>query len=334
MANRESELPKREEPQEAEVQVLLPSYNRRTYLREALESVLHQTYRDFRVLIIDDASIDGTLELAREYEQRFPDHVTAIVKTEQRGLADSLTLGLRLTKNARYVAFHNDDDVWMPTKLEMQMDRFREDPSLGFVATEAVIIDADGSPTGELLSDLLGKPDAVNPAQRIFWQGNCYCAASVTASRAALDLLERPYPFPGRCMDMYMWLVISSHLPVAWLDAPLTRYRVAGGQMSQTRAHQMWRETYALREYLLKEDPTVCAAVGGCRAAETRLDENALYLAQSYLRRLDVASYGWFAWRVIKRRRVHLFTLLAKCTARALLDAGRDNGCPGCRGVR
>jgi glycosyltransferase involved in cell wall biosynthesis len=312
--------------QQAEIQVVLPCCNRRRYLQDALESVLAQTYRDFHVVIIDDASTDGTLELAKDYEQQEPHRLTVVSKPERRGLADSWMLGLALTDKARYVAFHNDDDVWLPTKLEAQIGRFREYPSLGFIATEAAVIDAEGRPTGERFSDLFGKPDAVNPAKRIFWNGNCYCAASVMASRPAVDLIERHYPFAGRCMDMYMWLVISSRLSVAWLDASLTRYRVAGGQMSDTHAHQMWRESYSLRRYLLTKDEAVCAAVGGRHAARGRLDDHALWVACLYLRKMDLRNYAWFAWQILKRANPRLAALLAKYTAKALLDARRPTG--------
>lgn len=306
-----SELPS------AEVQVLLPSCNRRDYLREALDSVLSQTYRDFHILVIDDASSDGTAELAQEYERRFPGRVTALRKCQRRGLADSINLGLRLTHKAPFVAFHNDDDVWAPTKLGAQIDAFRANPGLGLVATEAEVIGPEGRPTGMLFSDLFGKPDLSNAARRIFWEGNCLCAASVVAKRAALDLLQ-PYPFAGGCQDMSMWLQISAHMPVAWLNEPLTSWRKAPGQMTEARAGQMWRETYALRDRLFRDDATVRNAVGG-ESARRRLDGDALYRSYLYLRQWNLPDYTWFAGQVIKRHSLRLTILLGFHTARALI---------------
>lgn len=310
----------------AEVHVVLLSYNRRSYFREAIDSVLAQTYRDFQLLVIDDASTDGTLEIAKEYERRLPGRVTVVSKAERRGVSHSMNLGVALTKASRYVAFHNDDDVWLPEKLQSQVATFRENPLLGFVATDAAMIDAEGRPTGKLFSDLYGKPDLDNPAWRIFWYGNCYCTPSVMASRAALDLVEPYQPcVVDACEDMYMWLVISSRMAVAWLKEPLTLCRSGAGHQQVTRSHgrKMWRETYALRDRLLDVDASVRAVVGGKEAGRWRLDDNALYLAHSFLRQLDFESYAWFAWQVLKRRRVRLAVLLVKYTAQGLLEAGR-----------
>jgi glycosyltransferase involved in cell wall biosynthesis len=311
----------------AEVQVLLFTCNRRRYFAEALESVLEQTYRDFHVAVIDDASDDGTLELAREYARKHPERVTVIAKPEWRGVAHSTNLGIALTKGARYVALHNDDDAWLPTKLEKQMAKFRENPELGFVATDAAIIDADGRRTGQLFSDLLKKPDLVNPAKGLFWDGNRYCAPSVVLSRTALDLVEPYHPLVDGCEDMYMWLVISARMPVAWLAEPLTLCRAGAGhsQMTSRRGRrQMWRETYVLRERLITTDEMVQAAVGGEAAGRARLDDNALYLARSYLQQLDLRSYAWFARKVLKRRSARLVVLLGKCTVAGLLEAAAE----------
>ena len=304
----------------AEVQVLLPSYNRRDYFRQALDSVLSQTFRDFHVLVIDDASSDGTADVAREYEQRFPGRVTALCKRKRRGVADSVNLGLHLTRDAPYVAFHNDDDVWSPVKLAAQIDVFRQNPCLGLVATEAEAIDAEGRSTGMLFSDVYGKPDLARPARRIFWEGNCLCAPSVVATRAGLDLVKPYYPPLCGCEDMYLWLVISAHMPIAWLDTPLTYWRRAAGQMTVVRERQMWRDTYALRDRLFRDDETVRSAVGG-EAARRRLDGDALYRAYLYLQQWDLASYAWFAGQVLKRHSLRLVVLLALYSARALICA-------------
>lgn len=67
-----------------------------------------------------------------------------------------------------------------------------------------MVIGTYGGPTGELFSELFGTPDAVQPAHRIFWEGNSFCAASVVAARAGFDLLEPYYPLDGGCGDKYM----------------------------------------------------------------------------------------------------------------------------------
>lgn len=283
--------------------MLLPSYNCRQYLAEALDSVLSQTYRDFHVLVIDDASTDGAPALAKDYERRWPDCVTVSTKRRRRELDDSISIGLRLNPSPRYVAIHNDDDVWRPTKLKAQIDTFKSNPGLGVVATEAMVIGTHGGPTGELFLELFGTPDAVRPAHRIFWEGNRFCATSVGAVRTGLDLLGTYYPLDSGCGDIYVWLVISAHLPVAWLHDPLTCWRRTAGHMTRARARYMWRDSFSLREHALRSGATVRNAAGG-EAARRRLDGEALYRAEFYLRSGDLSSYAWVAWRVLRRCRL------------------------------
>jgi glycosyltransferase involved in cell wall biosynthesis len=302
---------------------LLACYNRRAYFREALDSVLGQTYRDFHVLVIDDASDDGTAELARDYEARSNGRVTVICKPTRRGYVHSVNLGLNLLASASNVAFHNDDDVWHPEKLERQMQVLADHPELGMVATEAAIIDEHGHRTGRLFSDLNGKLDLEHPARHLFWFGNCLCAPSVIATRTALDLVE-PYEIAdGGCNDMHMWLAISARLPVAWIEEPLTDYRQSSGQMSSVRVTQMFREMFELRERAFNRSEELRDAVGA-EAGETRLGGDALYWAAWHLRRFDWSSYVWFSRNVIARRRPRQIVLLAYLTARSLVEGMVD----------
>lgn len=306
----------------ATVPVILPVYNAAGYLATSVESVLAQSYRDLHVVIIDDASTDQSLQEARTYQAQFPDRITVIAKPVRRGVAHSINLGLSLTSQAAHVAIQNHDDIWLPEKLERQMAQFARHPDLGFVATEAAIIDDDGARTGQLFSDIFGRPDLANPARRIFIEGNCFCNASVVASRRGLDLLSPYSPDDGGCGDMYMWLTISAHLPVGWIDEPLTLYRRGPGQMTNRRSRQMWRETYALRDRALRADSTLREVVGG-EPARRRLDGDALYRAVLYLEHGDLESYAWFARQVLRRRRARLAARLLYYTCAALIRSGR-----------
>src|SRR6476659_8299605 len=93
------------------VKVVITTYNRRSWAADAIDSALAQTHRPIRVVIVDDASIDGTAQLARSYQEQHPDKVTAICKPENRGLADSIATGLRAESGADFVAILTDDDA-------------------------------------------------------------------------------------------------------------------------------------------------------------------------------------------------------------------------------
>jgi glycosyltransferase involved in cell wall biosynthesis len=300
------------------VHVVLTSYNRRAYLEQSLDSVLAQSFSDLHVLVVDDASPDGAGDLARDYERRFPGRVTALCKPARRGYIHSMNLGLaQLRGRARHVAFHYDDDLWHPRKLEAQMNALADRSDVGLVATEAAIIDERGEPHGQLFSEIYGRPDVDRLARRMFWRGNCLCAPSVLITRQALELVQPYIDVEGGCNDMDMWLTISAQMPASWLEEPLTYYRQSGGQMTKVRSRHMFHETYAVRERAFERSAAVRQAVGG-EEARARLDGDAVFWAAWCLGHLDLSSYGWYAWKVVKRRRPRLVLQLAYETLRAL----------------
>jgi glycosyltransferase involved in cell wall biosynthesis len=305
---------------DAAVHVVLTSYNRGAYLQQALDSVLEQTFQDLHVLVVDDASDDGAAGVARDYERRFPERVTALCKPVRRGYVHSMNLGLAQLRDASLVAFQYDDDLWHPRKLEMQIQALADRPDAGLVATEALIIDEQGRAQGRLFSDIWGKPDPDRMAWHLFLHGNCLCAPSVVITRNALEFIEPYADSAGGCNDMDMWLAISSRMPILWLEEPLTYYRHSAQQMSNVRGLRMMRETYALRERQFNHSAAVRDAVGGDEA-RLHLDSHAVFWASRSLGRFDIRAYAWYAWRVIRRRRLRLALELAYFTLRALPQA-------------
>jgi glycosyltransferase involved in cell wall biosynthesis len=106
--------------------------------------VLAQTHDRFHVVIVDDASSDGSDELARAYAAADPERVTAIVKPANLGLAHSLVVGIGSGPVAPFAAFINDDDCWHSRKLERQLESFERNPGASLVFTDAELIDHAG----------------------------------------------------------------------------------------------------------------------------------------------------------------------------------------------
>jgi len=111
----------------AKVTVLMPTYNVASYVKEAIESVLQQTYRDFELLVVDDCSTDGTIEVVRSFE----DPRMRIVQNEKNvGLAENLNRGLsRIT--TEYVARMDGDDIAEPFWLECEVAILDNHPEIG-----------------------------------------------------------------------------------------------------------------------------------------------------------------------------------------------------------
>lgn len=126
------------------VSVIIGTYNREQYIRECLDSVLAQTYRNMEVIVVDDASTDKTVNVVR----RYGDRVRLVVRNTNSGLpAIPRNQGVRLARG-KYVAFLDSDDIWFPEKLTRQVEQLERHPEFVLSHTYCELIDKDGRANG------------------------------------------------------------------------------------------------------------------------------------------------------------------------------------------
>ena len=118
------------------VSVIIPTCNRSSMLKRALDSVLKQTYSNIEIIVVDDASTDDTSEVIKKYTNESLRYVRV---DRSRGGNFARNLGVSKT-HGEYIAFLDDDDEWMPDKLSKQLEVFNSGKSLGLVYTGVEVI--------------------------------------------------------------------------------------------------------------------------------------------------------------------------------------------------
>ncbi|NPA54191.1 MAG: glycosyltransferase family 2 protein [Aquificae bacterium] len=114
------------------VSVVLPTYNRAAYLDRAIRSVLNQSYSDFELIVVDDASKDNTEEVVKSFKD---DRIVYIRNPKNLGGAGARNVGIKRAKG-EFIAFQDSDDEWLPEKLKIQMDVFEKaEPDVAVVYT-------------------------------------------------------------------------------------------------------------------------------------------------------------------------------------------------------
>ena len=133
------------------VSVIIPTYNRSQYLGETLESIIDQTYEQWECLVIDDGSNDETEDLMIGYENK-DGRITYRKRPDSfsKGANGSRNYGLTLSKG-EFIAFCDDDDYWLPTKLEKQIPVFKDFPKVGLVTSNLEFVASDGIRTGRVI---------------------------------------------------------------------------------------------------------------------------------------------------------------------------------------
>lgn len=108
------------------IEILLATYNGELYIKDQINSILNQTYQEFKILVRDDGSTDKTLEIIREYEKKYPKKITLIQDAAVCGSPAKNFFQLMANLEAPYAMFADQDDYWLPTKLERMCGKMQE----------------------------------------------------------------------------------------------------------------------------------------------------------------------------------------------------------------
>lgn len=121
--------------------VVIPTHNRAELLKEAIQSVLEQTFKDFELIVVDDHSSDNTKDVVASFGN---DHnIIYMMNDRTKGGAGARNTGIFEAKG-EWIAFLDDDDVWLPKKLELQYNKIQElDDSVGLIYTGYASYDFD-----------------------------------------------------------------------------------------------------------------------------------------------------------------------------------------------
>jgi len=200
------------------VSVVIPTYNRAASVGTAIRSVLNQTEHDFEIVVVDDASADDTEGVVGRF--RDP-RVQYVRQPSNLGDAAARNVGI-LRSSGPYIAFLDDDDEWLPPKLELQTEFLRaRGPDVGGVHTARFIVDKG---TGEVLDTRLS-PE--------FAPGTISITTSAVMVRRlcfeTLGLFDEGIPF---CSDYDMWIRIAERYRFGYIDSPLVRYSVHTNRLS------------------------------------------------------------------------------------------------------
>lgn len=121
------------------VSVIVPAYNGERFIAEAIESILAQSYSPLELIVVDDGSTDGTREVVRTYE------AVTLLEKENGGPASARNLGLK-TARGSIIALHDQDDVMLPRRLEVQAGRIADDPEIDVTICNQEIFVEEGAP--------------------------------------------------------------------------------------------------------------------------------------------------------------------------------------------
>jgi glycosyltransferase involved in cell wall biosynthesis len=217
------------------VSVLVTTYNHAPFVREALDSLTAQSFRDFEVIITDDASSDGTPDLIQAWLEETGSPARFIRNLVNRGICANRNTALSFA-SGEFLCSLSGDDAYEPERIARQLECFDHQlPDVAVVYSDMRMIDALGRDLDiSFLDYLLGEEPA--PENRVFDRllRRCFMPAPAAMIRRACLNVVGPYDETLSYEDYDMWLRLSAHFRFRFLPGYVVRYRILPTSMSHS----------------------------------------------------------------------------------------------------
>jgi len=264
----------------------MPVFNGQDYLKEAVESILNQTYRDFEFVVMDDGSTDNTLAILRQYAAADPR--LRVIAKEHRGLG-ATQHDLVNYAQGEFVAHMDADDVALPDRFALQVEFLINNPKVACVGGAFQMIDGAGR---YLIT--LTPPQTNNEIQQLVLGGHGAithsCAMMRSAPLKSIGGYDKNF---DTAQDLELWLRIGEVGELANLPDVLVKYRLHDKAVSEVKGGKQ-------RE----------AARRACESAYQRRNIAGVFSAEALWRtgsgrssrHLFLLQYGWWAWSSRQRK--------------------------------
>jgi glycosyltransferase involved in cell wall biosynthesis len=245
------------------VSVIVPVYRGEQFVAAAIESVLEQTYRSFELVIVNDGSPDDSDRVIRRF---LPHPQIKYIEQANGGVAAARNTGLA-NANGTFVALLDQDDVWLPQKLDRQVAYLEAHPHIGLVHTRVECMDARGEPCSCIKAIGVIPLEGFCSGQLLL--GNGIAPLTVLMRR---HCIEEVGGFDQRFAptdDWDLWLRIARRYPLGFMDEVTARYRVHHEMVSKDR-FKMQQAALALVDSICERFPDIYQSLPAAELARAR----------------------------------------------------------------
>ena len=206
------------------VDILLATYNGEKYIREQIDSILNQTYTEFRLLISDDGSKDKTREILEEYKNK-DSRIQIFMQENNLGVVKNFEFLLEKVE-AKFYMFSDQDDIWKKEKIEKSLNKIKE--GFDLVYSDLEVVDENLNVTYESywkLKGIYSKIKKYNNFESLYLN-NFVTGCTIISKK---ELINKFLPLPNTSKyvlhDYWISLILSQDGKIAYIEEPLIKYR-------------------------------------------------------------------------------------------------------------
>lgn len=229
---------------QALISIILPVYNGQQYLAKTIESVLAQFYRNFELLIINDGSSDQSKAVVEFY---LKDSRLRYVEQKNAGVANARNTGIKLAKG-EFISLIDQDDIWLPHKLEHQVNYLTQHPACALVHSQIqfingkdeVLVTPNWAWVSETYDDSLNK----------LFQHNCIATFTVLIRKSALDNVGIFREVFAPSDDWDLWLRIACKYELGYVSENCGYYRIHDNNESKNQSRMQLAEVNVVENFI------------------------------------------------------------------------------------
>lgn len=246
------------------VSIVLATYNGAIYIEKQLESYFSQTVLANEIVIYDDGSTDDTVSIIEKYKDKYPEVIKFSVNNSNIGTKKTIEKAI-LDAQGDIIFLSDQDDIWLPDKIEKIVRKFNDDPECWGVFSNTKFIDINGKELEGTFWDRVGffksdRETSIDLCEYILRYGNIACGTSLAIRKISLN-----YITPFRLMDTiwhdeWICLVLASMNRLTFIDDTLLLYRLHNSQ--QVGISSEWEKNHKIllgklkNKTLSTEDPS------------------------------------------------------------------------------
>ncbi len=221
------------------VSIVVPVYNAANYIEDTIRMVCDQTYKDWELILVDDASSDNSVKVIEDIISTQKKRIRLIKKDVNAGAASARNAGIDAS-SGRFIAFLDADDVWMQDKLEKQVE-FMESTGAAFSFHAYEFGDVDAKPTGKIVH----VPKVLKYRQALSRTVIFTSTVMFDTEKIDMEIIHMPQ-VPSEDTATW-WRILKSGYEAYGLDENLTIYRRPAKSLSSNKLEALYRIWFLYR---------------------------------------------------------------------------------------
>ena len=218
-----------------QIDILIATYNGQKYIREQIDSILNQSYRNINIIISDDGSKDSTPDILKEYQKK-DNRIKVYIQQENLGVVKNIEFLLNHVES-QYYMLADQDDFWLPQKVEKSLETLKNE-NADLVFGDLEVVDENLKMMYPSFNDFMLLSRKISKyinSDKLNYLYNCITGCTILAKKETLEkILPRPIISKQLIHDYWIGLMVSLNVKLAYMPEKYIKYRQHGNNQVGT----------------------------------------------------------------------------------------------------